>query len=145
MLGDGAIDPVTARQLLLDAGRFTRVITDPVTGVILDMDRRSRLVTRAQREWLMLTHHLCVRDGCNRVAIDAEIDHWQEYHGPERGATNIANLHPLCGTDHRLKSRTKLSYRRRRDGSVGIASPTGFATHVPWWRVPAVVPEKPPF
>lgn len=145
LLGHGAIDPTTARQLLLDAGRFTRVITDPVTGVILDMDRRSRLVTRAQREWLMLTHHLCVRDGCNRVAIDAEIDHWQEYHGPEYGATNIANLHPLCGSDHRLKSKTKLSYRRRPDGSVGITSPTGFATHVPWWRMPHDVPENPPF
>ncbi|MGZ0711086.1 DUF222 domain-containing protein (plasmid) [Coraliomargarita sp. W4R53] len=145
LLGSGPIDATIASQLLLDAGQFTRVITDPVSGVILDMDRRSRLVTRAQREWLMLTHHLCVRDGCNRVAIDAEIDHWQEYHGPERGPTNISNLHPLCEPDHRMKSKTKLRYRRRSDGSVGVASPTGFATSVPWWREPRAVPGEAPF
>jgi hypothetical protein len=40
--GVGPIDDATARQLLLDAGAFTRVITDPVSGVILDMDRRAR-------------------------------------------------------------------------------------------------------
>lgn len=141
VLGSGEIDDDSARQLLLEAGRFTRVITDPVSGVILDMDRRSRLVTRAQREWLMLTHHLCVRDGCNRAAIDAEIDHWREYHGPERGSTDIANLHPLCGSDHRLKGKTKLKYRRRRNGSVAVESPTGFSTRRP--RV--AYPDDPPF
>ncbi|HYP73488.1 MAG TPA: hypothetical protein VEP72_05310, partial [Microbacterium sp.] len=53
------IDRATAVRLLLETGQFTRVITDPVTGVVLDMDRRSRKATRQQREWLLMMHGTC--------------------------------------------------------------------------------------
>lgn len=128
LVGEGPLDATTARGLLLEAGEFTRVITDPVTGVVLDMDRRSRLVTRAQREWLLLTHETCTRDGCRRSAVGSDIDHWLEFHGPERGRTDIGNLHPFCEPDHRIKGTTKLRHRRRGDGSVQIRFPTGFST-----------------
>lgn len=128
LVGDGPLDAVTARRLLLEAGRFTRVVTDPVTGVVLDMDRRSRLVTRAQREWLLLTHATCTRDGCRRSAAGSDVDHWSEFHGPDRGATDIGNLHPFCGPDHRLKGTTRLRHRRRGDGSVQVRFPSGFST-----------------
>lgn len=130
--GAGPIDDATARQLLLDAGAFTRVITDPITGVILDMDRRARFVTRAQREWLTLVHGKCLRDGCERLAIDADIDHWCGYHGPGRGQTNIGNLDPLCDPDHAVKDTTRLEHRRRDDGSVEVGFPSGHHTENPF-------------
>jgi len=130
--GVGAIDDATARQLLLDAGAFTRVITDPVTGAILDMDRRARTATRAQREWLTLMHGTCARDGCDRLAIDADIDHHCAYHGPGRGETDIANLDPLCDPDHALKDTTLLRHRRRDDGSVEVQFPSGHHTRNPF-------------
>ena len=122
------LDPLTATTLLLDTGSFTRVITDPVTGIVLDMDRRSRKVTRAQYEWLILTHGTCTRDGCTRPAADTEIDHWTGYHSRGRGPTNIRNLHPFCEPEHKTKDTTKLTYQRRHDGSVSLESPTGFTT-----------------
>ena len=130
--GAGPIDDATARQLLLDAGAFTRVITDPVTGVILDMDRRSRRATPAQRDWLALLHGTCLRDGCDRLAIDADIDHHCAYHGPGRGPTDIANLDPMCDPDHAVKDATLLRHRRRDDGSIEIEFPSGHRTENPF-------------
>lgn len=127
--GDEPIDDATARQALLDAGAFTRVITDPVTGVILDMDRRSRKVTPAQRAWLVLQHGECTRDGCTRLAVDADIDHFCMYHGPKRGRTNIGNMHPFCDPDHTIKDVTKVRLRRRGDLSVQLQFPTGHRTN----------------
>lgn len=75
LVGHGPIDPVTAKQIFLDAKAFRRVITDPVRGVILDMDRRTYRPTKAQRDWLILQHGTCARDGCSRLAVDSEIDH----------------------------------------------------------------------
>ena len=153
--GIGAIDDATARQMLLDAGAFTRVITDPVTGVILDMDRRARKATRAQREWLALVHGTCARDGCDRLAIDGDIDHHCAYHGPDRGETDIANLDPLCDPDHALKDTTLLRHQRREDGSIEVEFPSGHHTTNPFAglgeRVRALLdriaepPENPPF
>lgn len=153
--GVGPIDDATARQLLLDAGAFTRVITDPVTGVILDMDRRSRKATAAQREWLALVHGTCARDGCERLAIDADIDHHCAYHGPGRGKTDVSNLDPLCDPDHALKDTTLLRHHRRDDGSIQVRFPSGHHTAHPFAglreRVRAILdkhttpPGKPPF
>lgn len=117
------IDDSTAVTALLREGAFTRVFTDPVTGVILDMDRRSRKATRAQVEWLTLAYSTCAVDGCEHPAAEADIDHWLEFHGPQRGRTNIANLHPLCGNDHKLASRSRLVYERAPDGVVRVHSP----------------------
>jgi len=138
--GEGPIDDATARQILLDEGAFTRVITDPVTGVILDMDRRSRRATPAQRAWLALWHGTCVRDGCDRLALDADIDHWCQYHGPSRGPTNIANLEPECDPDHAIKDVTKIRHRRRADQSIQLEFPTGHRT-----RPTPELPDDPPF
>lgn len=158
LLGDGdePVDQATAIRMLLAAGRFTRVITDPVTGVVLDMDRRTRTVTRAQYEWLLLSHGTCTRDGCDRPAADADIDHWVEYHGPRRGGTDIANLHPFCTPENLTKGTTRLRYRRRQDGTVALRSPTGYETRpdIPPELLgvlernrlhPPVYPDTPPF
>ncbi|UYO97999.1 hypothetical protein OED01_04615 [Microbacterium sp. M28] len=75
VVGRDSIDPATAAQIFSDATAFHRVITDPVHGVILDMDRRTYRPTTAQRDWLTLKHRTCSCDGCERLAADAEIDH----------------------------------------------------------------------
>jgi hypothetical protein len=132
-LVDGTIpiDSDTAIRALLREGSFTRVVTDPVTGVILDMDRRARTATRAQVEWLTLAYSTCAVDGCGHPAAEADIDHWLEFHGPHRGPTNLANLHPLCRNDHALAGRSKLVYERAADGVVRIHSPA-MAVPEPW-------------
>ena len=122
------IDRATATRMLLHAGSFTRVITDPVTGVVLDMDRRARKATRQQREWLLLTRATCARDGCTCPTAESDIDHWTPYNSPDHGPTNLTNLGPLCATDNQDKQRTRLTYRRRPGGTVELTTPTGHTT-----------------
>jgi hypothetical protein len=129
IVGHGAIDPLTAKQMFLDVDVFHRVIVDPISSVVIDMDRRSRHATQAQRDWLVLQHGTCARDGCNRLALDADIDHRVPW--AEGGRTNLEDLRPLCPRDHVARHRTRAVYRSRPDGSVEVTTPTGFRSAAP--------------
>lgn len=139
IVGHGPIDPLTAKQMFLDAGVFRRVVVDPIRSVVIDMDRRSRHATQAQRDWLILQHGTCARDGCNRLALDAEIDHRTPW--AQGGKTDLEDLRPLCPRDHVARHRTRVVYRSRPDGSVQVVTPTGFRSTAP----PRVVDAAPPF
>lgn len=129
IVGGDSIDPLTAKQMFLDAKTFHRVITDPIKGVVIDMDRRTYRPTRAQRDWLILHHGTCSRDGCSRLAVDADLDHDRPWaHG---GNTNLADLRPLCPRDHAHRHRTRARYRTRPDRTVEITTPTGFTSDEP--------------
>ncbi|MFY9714091.1 MAG: HNH endonuclease signature motif containing protein, partial [Microbacterium sp.] len=128
-VGGDTIDPLTAKQLFLDTPTFHRVITDPIKGVIVDMDRRSYRPTRAQRDWLTLQHGTCSRDGCTRLAIDADLDHDRPW--THQGRTDINNLRPLCPRDHVHRHRTRAVYRTRPDRSVEVTTPTGHISDAP--------------
>ncbi|MDP3949640.1 HNH endonuclease signature motif containing protein, partial [Microbacterium sp.] len=139
LVGHGPIDPLTAKQLFLDAKAFQRVIIDPVRSVVVDMDRRSRRATQAQREWLILQHGTCARDGCNRLAQDADIDHKTPW--AQGGTTDIDELRPLCPRDHVHRHLTRAIYRSRPDKSVQVITPTGHES-----KLPALAPvTAPPF
>ena len=127
VVGGDSIDPVTAAQIFSDATAFHRVITDPVTRVILDMDRRTYRPTKAQRDWLILKHRTCSRDGCERLAADAEIDHRRPW--AAGGSTNAHSLAPLCPRDHKHRHRTRVRYRSRPNGTIQLTTPTGHTTH----------------
>lgn len=129
VVGGDTIDPLTARQLFLDARSFRRVITDPVRGVVVDMDRRTYRPTRAQRDWLIVQHGTCSRDGCSRLAVDADLDHDRPW--SRGGRTNIRDLRPLCPRDHRHRHRTRAVYRTRHDHTVEVRTPTGFVSDAP--------------
>lgn len=129
IVGHGPIDDLTAKQVFLDAGVFRRVLVDPIHSVVLDMDRRSRHATRAQRDWLILQHGTCARDGCGRLAQDAEIDHRIPW--AQGGKTDIDDLRPLCPRDHALRHRTRAIYRSRPDRTVQVITPTGFRSAAP--------------
>ncbi len=126
IVGGDTIDPLTAKQLFLDAKAFHRIITDPIKGTVLNMDRRTYRPTRAQRDWLILTHGTCSRDGCTRLAVDADVDH--DHPWAAGGKTNITDLRPLCPRDHVHRHRTKIAYRTREDKTVEITTPTGHTT-----------------
>ena len=129
LVGYGPIDPLTACQAFLDASGFRRVITDPVRGVVLNMDRRRYRPTKAQRDWLVLQHGTCARDGCTRLALDADLDHERMW--ARGGRTDIGNLRPLCPADHARNHRTRFHLRSREDRTVQVTSPTGFHTTDP--------------
>jgi hypothetical protein len=129
LVGHGPIDPLTAAQIFTDAKAFHRVITDPVRGIVLDMDRRAYRPTRAQRDWLILRFGRCARDGCNRLALDADIDHDRPW--ARGGTTDEVNLRPLCPPDHVHRHATRFRFISRRDGTVQVETPTGHVSAAP--------------
>ncbi|NYJ19939.1 hypothetical protein HNR05_001730 [Leifsonia psychrotolerans] len=123
--GYGPIDPVTTAQLFTNAPAFRRVGTDPITGEILNFDRTRYRPSKAQRDLLAVIYGTCACDGCTRLAVTADIDHVREW-ARDTGPTNLANLLPLCGPDHRLKTHSTLRFTKEPDGSVTINTPTGY-------------------
>lgn len=130
--GYGPIDTETARRLAGEASSWVRILTHPVTGTVLDLDRTTYPVPKALRRWLGVRDPVCITPGCTRLTRDCDIDHrldWQ--YG---GTTSADNTAPLCEPHHMIK--TKSNWRLYRDDATGAT----------WWVTPTAltVPTDPP-
>ena len=101
LIGAGALPAEVTRELLADA-RFRRIITDPMTGELLDYGRRTYAVPEALRRYIAARDQTCRFPSCGIAAIRCEIDHaipWSR-----GGATDRGNLGALCTRHHQLKT-----------------------------------------
>jgi hypothetical protein len=132
--GYGPIDLETARHLAGSATSWVRILTHPVTGTVLDVDRKTYRVPKALRRWLGVRDPVCIFPGCTRSARDCQIDHRIEWQ--YGGATSADNTAPLCEPHHVLKTETR--WRLYRDHDTGAT----------WWITPTaheVEPDPPPW
>jgi hypothetical protein len=123
--GYGPIDAETARRLAAQAPSFTRLLTHPISGALLDIDRGTYRVPADLKKWVQIRDVMCSFPGCGRLARTSDIDHtFDHQYG---GATSARNLAHLCRHHHRLKHRTRWSVRRNTaPGPVLVwTSPTG--------------------
>jgi hypothetical protein len=121
--GYGPVPPEMARRLVAHAPSLTRILTHPVTGAVLDVDRTVYKVPTALRTWLMLRDRACRFPCCTRKAVGCETDHtvaWE--HG---GATSADNLEHLCRKHHNLKHKTGWSVKQTAGGVLEWVSPAG--------------------
>ncbi|MGC5171764.1 DUF222 domain-containing protein [Microbacterium sp. DT81.1] len=125
--GYGPIDLDTARRLAAGATWWIRVLTHPVTGTVLDVDRGAYRVPGALRRWLGVRHPLCIFPGCRRPSAECDVDHsidWQ--YG---GGTRDDNLAPLCRSHHTIKHESLWAMARDPvTGDIAWTSPTGYTT-----------------
>ncbi|PTT16203.1 HNH endonuclease, partial [Microbacterium sp. HMWF026] len=127
--GYGPIDFDTARRLAGESATWTRLLTHPLTGVPLALDRTSYRVTAALRRWLGVTSPTCIFPGCGRAARACDIDHLTAW--SDGGTTDADNLEPECRPHHRLRHETKWTPVRDPDsGDVRWRSPLGHETEV---------------
>ena len=96
--GLGPVSVARARELLGDAVLHL-VITRGVG--VANVTYLGRGPSAAQRIALLWQMPTCSRLGCNRTAR-IEVDHRRPYAADR--VTELANLDPLCGHDHRLKT-----------------------------------------
>ncbi|MDP9026595.1 MAG: HNH endonuclease [Actinomycetota bacterium] len=125
--GYGPIDADTARRLAGHAPSFQRILTHPITGTVLDIDRTSYQVPADLKRWTEIRDERCTFPGCGRSARHCDLDHttaWE--HGGKTGAANLAHL---CRHHHRLKHESRWDVRRDPGGASTWTSPTG-AIHV---------------
>jgi hypothetical protein len=132
--GYGPIDRDTAARLAGDATSWVRILTHPVTGTVLDLDRKTYRVPKALRRWLGVRDPVCTFPGCGRLVRDCDIDHRREWqHG---GATSAGNTGPLCEPHHRVKTETHWDIQMdAASGAARWVSPTGIVADAdppPW-------------
>ncbi|WP_150953691.1 HNH endonuclease signature motif containing protein [Microbacterium testaceum] len=123
--GYGPIDLDTARRLAGTATSWIRLLTHPVTGAPLVLDRKTYRVPVALRRWLGITSPTCVFPGCNRAARDCDIDHLTAW--ADGGTTDDDNLDPKCRHHHRLRHETRWDIDHPPDAPTTWTSPLGGA------------------
>ncbi|MHB1288025.1 HNH endonuclease signature motif containing protein [Georgenia sp.] len=111
--GYGAIDAVTARALAM-GGLWRRLVTDPLTGVVLDAGRSRYRPPADLAELIRLRDGTCFRPGCSTAAARCELDHTTPW--SHLGTTSWANLGPGCTTDHSLKTNGDFAVRQHEPG-----------------------------
>ncbi|RZS65646.1 uncharacterized protein DUF222 [Agromyces ramosus] len=121
--GYGPIDPDTARRLAAHAPSFTRLLTHPVSGTVLDVDRTTYRPPADLVRWLRVRDETCRFPGCNRRAARCDVDHSADWSAD--GRTAFDNLAHLCPQHPHLKHETSWSVRHLEHGRLEWRSPAG--------------------
>jgi hypothetical protein len=129
--GDDVLPAGELRRLLADPAAevsLRRLVTDPVTGHLLDRGRSTYAVPDRLRGFIVRRDGTCRFPGCARRASRCQIDHAIAW--VDGGPTDVANLGALCTRHHQLKThggwRITASHA---DGSCTWRSPMGRTYH----------------
>jgi hypothetical protein len=127
LAGAGPVAADVVRDLLADpdvAVTMRRLVTDPITGHLLDLGRTRYRVPYRLREFLTIRDATCRFPGCTRKATRCQIDHARAWN--DGGHTNPGNLGPLCLRHHQLKTHGGWTITSSHaDGSCVWTSPHG--------------------
>ena len=120
--GYGPIPASLARELAAD-GNWKRFITDPTSGELLDIGRKSYRPSQHLVDFLIARDRTCRFPGCRYPAQRSDIDHVTPW--DDGGKTTPENLGSLCRRHHRLKTHGGWKVTSASNGSCEWISPTG--------------------
>ncbi|MCR2051867.1 DUF222 domain-containing protein [Actinomyces bowdenii] len=117
--------PVPARvaRALAAGGTWRRLVTDPLTGAVLDAGRRRYRPAQDLAERVRLRDQSCTHPGCEVPARRCDLDHITPWSAG--GVTSMDNLTVLCEAHHRLKHTPGWSLTRTPEGALTWRTPTG--------------------
>jgi hypothetical protein len=121
LLGRGPIDLGTACRLAAQVPELVRVLTDPVTGMVISSD--TYRPSASLRRYLRERDRNCQFPMCNRDARWCDIDHtvaWED-----GGCTVPGNLAHLCPGHHTLKHHGGWKVRQTAPGVLEWTTPLG--------------------
>ncbi|MEJ1155885.1 HNH endonuclease [Microbacterium marmarense] len=122
LVGRSPVDPDTARRLAgATRSPWERVLTHPVTGMVLHVDTYQR--TAAIDRFLRARDQHCRFPGCRMPAVRCEVDHTLDH--ALGGKTHVKNLAHLCQRHHSMKQFTAWRVRQLGDGVLEWTSPLG--------------------
>ena len=121
LAGHGPIDAATAAALAADAAGWDRILTHPITGSILAVDRYRP--SEQMRRHLRARDQHCRFPTCRVPARRCDIDHNIDYaHG---GPTDARHLSHFCRRHHTTKHHSPWRVRQLARGVLEWTSPTG--------------------
>ncbi|WP_328530596.1 HNH endonuclease [Nocardioides sp. NBC_00368] len=109
--------PITAaeaRRLACTANILPAILGSD--SEVLDLGRKQRLFTAAQRRALLLRSATCEAEGCDIPGTWAEAHHWIEW--AQGGATDLDNAALLCSHHHHRAHDPAFTHERLPDGQV---------------------------
>ncbi|GLW22350.1 hypothetical protein Mame01_23930 [Microbispora amethystogenes] len=113
LLATGQMLPVSSVHRLARTSTLVRIVMD-ADGQVLDMGRKVRLATTAQRRAVFARYATCWVDGCPLPATMCEIDHADNW--SSGGLTDLKLLGPACQFHNRDRYRRPGRYLRRKVG-----------------------------
>jgi hypothetical protein len=115
------LPPATIRRLACDADIIPVVLGGH--GEVLDVGRSQRLATRTQRRALRATYRTCAHPDCTVTFDHCRIHHVEPWE--QHGATDLANLLPLCSRHHHQVHEGGWSLTLRPDRIIALTRPDG--------------------
>lgn len=123
LAGYGPISAETARRLATE-GTWRRVVTDPLSGAVLDVGRTRYRPPADLAEHVRVRDRQCARPGCSARAASCDLDHTIEFTRYD-GTTAHTNLGPLCPRDHQIKTDGGFTVTQPSPGVFVWRTPTG--------------------
>jgi hypothetical protein len=122
--GYGPIDPQTAREIASMPKSWSRLLTDPVTGIVVRMGREKYRIPESLKLFLQARDGTCRFPGCNKNAVRCDLDHTADWHS-KGGASDHDNLAHLCKGHHALKHATGWTVTHLPGAVLRWVSPAG--------------------
>ncbi|WP_431837717.1 DUF222 domain-containing protein [Cellulomonas sp. Y8] len=129
LAGFGPIDATTARALA-QGGVWRRLVTDDLSGTVLDVGRTTYRPPAALADHVRHRDRTCTFPGCPVPAHHCDLDHTQDWapapedpHPP--GRTSHTNLGPTCPRHHRAKHHARFALQQPEPGTHDWTDPTG--------------------
>jgi hypothetical protein len=128
LVGHGPIPAELAREIAAK-GTWRRVLTDPVSGALLDYGRTTYIPPAGLADFVRARDLSCRNPICRQPAARADLDHTIPYQpDPNRpgGTTSQHNLHASCRHHHRLKTHAPgWQVDQHPDSTITWTTPTG--------------------
>jgi hypothetical protein len=129
--GTVAGEPVpapVARELAAACGSLRRIVTDPVTGHLLDYGTRTYL-PQALKVFVAARDGTCRGPGCGQPAARSQLDHVEPF---PTGPSDVANTQMRCKRDHDSKTEGDITvHDPRADGSCSWTTRHGQSGSTP--------------
>ena len=123
LAGHGPIPSSVTRRIAADeTGTWRRLVTDPLTGQLLDYGRSTYRPPHDLAEFVMARDQVCAFPHCSRPAHRCHLDHRVPYAAD--GATSPDNMGALCERHHICKHQAGWRVGHDSDGTNTWISPT---------------------
>ena len=115
--------PDAVARALAAGGTWRRLVTDPLSGAVIDVGRTRYRPPAALADLVRARDGACTHPGCAVPARRCDLDHITPWSGG--GTTGLDNLTALCRTHHRLKHAPGWTLTRTPGGDLTWTTPTG--------------------